>query len=171
MNDPISYLYLTCHLHSRDCNDSHLQLVTVCFVIYQSNDFLTIYHVCSVPLTNSTGVGANMLLARLATREAKPNGQHALGLLSGPVQPTSDNAPSHDPHPHPSLHPNHQSADTEVKQFLEQLPLSQLPGVGYKLEKKLNEKNLLTCGDILSVRKETLKVHIPALSPSLISFI
>ena len=130
---------------------------------------LTIYHVYSVPLTNSTGVGANMLLARLATREAKPNGQHALGLLSGPVQPISDNAPSHNPHP--SLHPNHQSADTEVKQFLEHLPLSQLPGVGYKLEKKLNEKNLLTCGDILSVRKETLKVHISLSSPSLISFI
>jgi IMS family HHH motif len=108
-----------------------------------------------------------MLLARLATREAKPNGQHALGLLSGPVQPISDNAPSHDPH----LHPNHQSADTEVKQFLEHLPLSQLPGVGYKLEKKLNEKNLLTCGDILSVRKETLKVHFSLSDPSLVSFI
>jgi IMS family HHH motif len=105
-----------------------------------------------------------MLLARLATKEAKPNGQHALGLLSGPVQPKSDSDPSEEPQPH------HQAAE-EVKQFLEQLPLSQLPGVGYKLEKKLNEKNLFTCGDILNVRKESLKVRLSSFSLSTITLV
>jgi IMS family HHH motif len=92
-----------------------------------------------------------MLLARLATKEAKPNGQRALGLLSGPAHPKLDSDPSEEPHPQDQV-------AEEVKQFLAELPLSQLPGVGYKLEKKLKAKNLLTCGDILSVRKESLKV-------------
>lgn len=94
-----------------------------------------------------------MLLARLATKKAKPNGQHALGLLSAPVLPNPDSASSEEPNSHC------QTAETEVKQFLEDLSLSQLPGVGYKLEKKLHEKRLQTCGDMLNVRKESLKVR------------
>lgn len=109
-------------------------------------------------LTCSTGVGPNMLLARLATKEAKPNGQHALGLISGPVHPKPDNTVSE------GSHLSHQSVETEVKMFLDQLALSQLPGVGYKLEKKLKEKNLLTCSDVLCVRKESLKVRLSYLS-------
>ena len=47
-----------------------------------------------------------------------------------------------------------------MKSFLKNLPLSQLPGVGYKLEKKLEEKGLFVCSDVWGVRKESLKVLI-----------
>ena len=148
-------------------------------------------------LSHSAGVGSNMLLARLATKKAKPDGQCALGLLSrsaattreldaaselngesdSPLQdslPTSpfDMRSSHRPH----QHQHHQvkekekekdkqqllnvsPADREISAFLENLPLGDLPGVGYKLDKKLREKNLLVCGDLWNVRKESLKVR------------
>ena len=130
-----------------------------------------------------------MLLARLATKKAKPDGQYSLGLkgvfstsecntiisassssvqscLSGSVHYTA--AP-----PHSALERSTQSQqqeqqqqvkgsffspEEEVKSFLKNLPLSQLPGVGYKLEKKLQEKGLLVCSDVWGVRKDSLKV-------------
>ena len=140
-----------------------------------------------------------MLLARLATKKAKPNGQCALGLLSrsaatareldaanglnndrdSPLHnslPTSpfDMRSSHRPHQQHQHQVkdkekdkekdkqqllNASPADREISAFLENLPLGDLPGVGYKLDKKLREKNLLVCGDLWKVRKESLRVR------------
>lgn len=150
-------------------------------------------------LSHSAGVGSNMLLARLATKKAKPDGQCALGLLSrsaatmreldaanglnnesdSPVHDSLPTSPFDMRSPHrPHQQQQHQvkekdkekdkqqqqplkvsPADREVSAFLEHLPLGDLPGVGYKLDKKLREKNLLVCGDLWNVRKESLKVR------------
>lgn len=133
-----------------------------------------------------------MLLARLATKKAKPDGQFALGLLfppnslplslplsmphvlpaslsasflnspplslSPPISPTS-----HFPLPFNSPTkkniPPSSDASEEIKAFLKDLSLSQLPGVGYKLERKLKEKSLVNCGDLWTARRESLKVN------------
>lgn len=149
------------------------------------------------PCPYSAGVGPNMLLARLATKKAKPNGQCALGLLSRsaahmsrldatigvkgddegeyplhdslPVSPFDTRSPHRPQQQHTERDKDKDKdkqqlleatpADREIKEFLEPLPLGELPGVGYKLDKKLKEKNLLVCGDIWNVRKESLKVR------------
>jgi IMS family HHH motif len=149
------------------------------------------------PWPYSAGVGPNMLLARLATKKAKPNGQCALGLLSRsaahmsrldatngfkgddegeyplhdslPVSPFDTRSPHRPQQQHTERDKDKDKdkqqlleatpADREIKEFLEALPLGELPGVGYKLDKKLKEKNLLVCGDIWNVRKESLKVR------------
>ncbi|KAL6765308.1 hypothetical protein V8C86DRAFT_2430773 [Haematococcus lacustris] len=63
--------------------------------------------------TASAGIGPNILVARLATRRAKPNGQYRV-------------------------------TSTQVLPFLADLPLSDLPGVGWAQQQKLAEKNLST---------------------------
>jgi nucleotidyltransferase/DNA polymerase involved in DNA repair len=99
--------------------------------------------------TASAGVGPNMLLARLATKRAKPNGQFVMGLLSKSnliVQPSS----SH------SLQSSFLSE--EILEFFRPLLLSNLPGVGSKSLKKLREKGLHCCKDLWNVRLDLLKV-------------
>lgn len=64
----------------------------------------------------SVGTGENILLAKLATRKAKPNGQFFLV-------------------PH------------MVSSFMADLPVNQLPGVGWKLTAKLNSEGIRSaCG-------------------------
>jgi nucleotidyltransferase/DNA polymerase involved in DNA repair len=151
------------------------------------------------PCPYSAGVGPNMLLARLATKKAKPNGHCALGLLSRsaasmsrldanhglkgdgegesplqdslPVSPFDTRSPHRPQQQHKEMEKEKNKdkekqqlleatpADREIREFLEPLPLGELPGVGYKLDKKLKEKNLLVCGDLWNVRKESLKVR------------
>ena len=149
----------------------------------------------------SAGIGPNMLLARLATKKAKPNGQCALGLLSRSAALTSgldaangvkgdSESPLHDSSPASPfntrsahlIQQQHQQkgkeedkqqllnvtpAEREISEFLEHMPLGDLPGVGYKLDKKLKEKNLRVCGDLWNVRKESLKVRTRTLYISL----
>ena len=42
--------------------------------------------------------------------------------------------------------------------LLNALPLRDLPGVGYALRRKLEEKGLRTCGDLINISKMHLKV-------------
>jgi hypothetical protein len=104
-----------------------------------------------------------MLLARLATKKAKPNGQFVLGLEDYLSAKSSMNSPC------PSLSvsslstlaTNPSSSATmvtqKIEEFLQSLPLSALPGVGYKLERKLKEQKLTCCKDVLNMRKESLQ--------------
>lgn len=77
----------------------------------------------------SAGVGANMLLARLATKKAKPNG--CFELVGGP-------------------------GSEGVCNFLATFPVSELPGVGHSLTTRLRENGLETCGDVAKWTKEKL---------------
>jgi DNA repair protein REV1 len=74
---------------------------------------------------SSAGVGVNMLLARLATKKAKPNGVY-------------------------EVPPN-------CLDYLSDIPLRDLPGVGRTLERKLIEKNMSTCQDVWQHSKATLQ--------------
>ncbi|RKP06391.1 hypothetical protein THASP1DRAFT_31791 [Thamnocephalis sphaerospora] len=76
--------------------------------------------------TASVGVSRNILLARLATKYAKPDGQYYL---------------------HPA-----QAAST-----ISDLPVKTLPGVGWSMRTKLNEKGILVCGDIRKHSSRTLQ--------------
>lgn len=67
----------------------------------------------------SAGIGPNILLARLATRKAKPNGQYVVSL-------------------------------EDVAAFMAVQRIENLPGVGYNLCRKLNEKSIFTCKDMKS---------------------
>ncbi|KAJ4798862.1 DNA repair protein REV1 [Rhynchospora pubera] len=76
--------------------------------------------------TASAGIGENMLLARLATKSAKPNGQCFIPL-------------------------------DKVNEYLDKLPISALPGVGYNVEEKLRMKEVETCGQLRTISKDVLQ--------------
>ncbi|KAM4561114.1 DNA repair protein REV1 isoform 2-T2 [Fundulus diaphanus] len=68
----------------------------------------------------SVGMGSNILLARLATRKAKPDGQYFL-------------------------------RSEEVDDFIRELPVTSLPGVGRVMAKKLAVMGVKSCGDLQQV--------------------
>ncbi|KAM4558025.1 DNA repair protein REV1 [Odontesthes bonariensis] len=68
----------------------------------------------------SVGMGSNILLARLATRKAKPDGQYIL-------------------------------KSEEVDDFIRDLPVTSLPGVGHVMGKKLAAMGVKSCGDLQQV--------------------
>ncbi|KAL0737153.1 hypothetical protein Bca4012_013363 [Brassica carinata] len=74
----------------------------------------------------SAGIGGTMLMARLATRVAKPAGQF------------------------------HISAE-KVEEFLDQLAVGTLPGVGSVLKEKLEKQNIQTCGQLRLISKDSLQ--------------
>lgn len=75
--------------------------------------------------TASAGIAKNLLLARLATRSAKPNGQCFI--------------PSE-----------------KVDEYLNNLPIKALPGIGHTLGEKLKSRKVHTCGELRMVSKEAL---------------
>ena len=107
-----------------------------------------------------------MLLARLATKKAKPDGLFVLGLDRDRVNNSNSNGNNKDLFAN-IMFPNNSSESPsksicqteEIQGFLQSLPLSQIPGVGFRLEKKLAEKKLYNCSDLWSVRKDFLKVR------------
>ncbi|KAM4731152.1 LOW QUALITY PROTEIN: DNA repair protein REV1 [Anableps anableps] len=74
----------------------------------------------------SVGMGSNILLARLATRKAKPNGQYYL-------------------------------RSEEVDDFIRDLPVTSLPGVGHVMAKKLAVMGVKSCGDLQQVSLSQLQ--------------
>ncbi|RWS22303.1 DNA repair protein REV1-like protein, partial [Leptotrombidium deliense] len=79
--------------------------------------------------TSSAGIASNILLAKLALKNAKPNGQHYL--------------------------PDNQ---TLVNKFIQGLSVKELPGIGYSTNNKLKEIfNVVTCGDLQNISLESLK--------------
>ncbi|GLT76694.1 hypothetical protein SLA2020_483390 [Shorea laevis] len=76
--------------------------------------------------TASVGIAENMLLARLATRTAKPDGQCYI-------------------------------PPGKVDDYLDQLPIKALPGIGYVLEEKLKRRNVSTCGQLRTISKDSLQ--------------
>ncbi|KAM9321622.1 DNA repair protein REV1 [Gastrophryne carolinensis] len=74
----------------------------------------------------SIGIGSNILLARMATRKAKPNGQYHL-------------------------------KPEEVDDFIRELSVSTLPGVGRSMEYKLSTLNVKTCGDLQNLAMSNLQ--------------
>ncbi|GAB2291715.1 hypothetical protein Dimus_025966 [Dionaea muscipula] len=76
--------------------------------------------------TASAGIAENMLMARLATRSAKPDGQ------------------CHIP-------------SEKVDEYLLNLPIKALPGIGHALEDKLNKRHVQTCGQLRMISKDSLQ--------------
>ncbi|CAL2279264.1 unnamed protein product [Prunus armeniaca] len=76
--------------------------------------------------TASAGISRNMLMARLATRTAKPDGQCYI-------------------------------SPEKVDDYLHQLPIKELPGIGHTLEEKLKMQNVQTCGQLRMISKDSLQ--------------
>lgn len=76
--------------------------------------------------TASAGISGNMLMARLATRSAKPDGQCYL-------------------------------PPEKVNDFLKDLPIKALPGIGRALEEKLKGRHVKTCEELRMISKESLQ--------------
>ncbi|XP_071333938.1 DNA repair protein REV1 [Trachinotus anak] len=74
----------------------------------------------------SVGMGSNILLARLATRKAKPDGQYFL-------------------------------RSEEVDDFIRDLPVTSLPGVGPVMGRKLAAMGVRSCGDLQQVSLSQLQ--------------
>ncbi|XP_056290913.1 DNA repair protein REV1 isoform X1 [Pseudoliparis swirei] len=74
----------------------------------------------------SVGMGSNILLARLATRKAKPDGQYLL-------------------------------KSEEVDDFIRDLPVTSLPGVGPVMGRKLTATGVRSCGDLQQVSLSQLQ--------------
>ncbi|XP_078431133.1 DNA-directed DNA polymerase [Wolffia australiana] len=79
--------------------------------------------------TASAGISVNMLMARLATRVAKPNGQFYI--------------PSE-----------------KVEDYMKELPVDALPGIGYTLNEKLESHNIQTCSQLRQIPKEVLQKEL-----------
>ncbi|XP_030943528.1 DNA repair protein REV1 isoform X2 [Quercus lobata] len=77
--------------------------------------------------TASVGIAGNMLMARLATRTAKPDGQCYI-------------------------------PPERVDDYLSQLPIKTLPGIGHVLEEKLKKQDVWTCGQLRMISKESKSV-------------
>lgn len=41
----------------------------------------------------------------------------------------------------------------QVDEYLNQLPIKELPGIGYALEEKLKKQNVWTCGQLCTISK------------------
>ncbi|KAF3435497.1 hypothetical protein FNV43_RR22586 [Rhamnella rubrinervis] len=80
----------------------------------------------STGCTASAGIAGNMLLSRLATRSAKPDGQCYI-------------------------------SSEKVDDYLCQLPIKALPGIGHVLEEKLKKQNVWTCGQLRMLSKDALQ--------------
>ncbi|CAL8322703.1 unnamed protein product [Merluccius merluccius] len=74
----------------------------------------------------SVGMGSNILLARLATRKAKPDGQYML-------------------------------RSEEVDDFIRELSVTSLPGVGPVMGRKLSGMGVKTCGDLQHASQSQLE--------------
>lgn len=74
----------------------------------------------------STGASHNMLLAKIATTRAKPDGRFLLPPES-------------------------------AKDFLKDLPVKEIPGVGYKMGKKLADMGVNQCADVWAASKDHLQ--------------
>lgn len=72
----------------------------------------------------SVGIASNILLARLATKKAKPDGAY---FISQQVR---------------------SGGEEGCAALLETLPIRDLPGIGWSLESRCNELGLSTCGDL-----------------------
>ncbi|KAL3515331.1 hypothetical protein ACH5RR_022233 [Cinchona calisaya] len=81
--------------------------------------------------TASAGISGNMLMARVATRIAKPD-----GICYIPSERVDD--------------------------YLCELPVKALPGIGHVLEEKLKKKQIKTCGQLRMIAKEYLQKHFGA---------
>ncbi|KAJ1564921.1 deoxycytidyl transferase, partial [Nowakowskiella sp. JEL0078] len=82
----------------------------------------------------SIGISSNLLLARLATGKAKPNGAY---FLDG-------------------------EHETSRIMFLKDIPVRSVPGIGWVLGKKLEDKGTHTCGDLMKQSKtELIQIHGP----------
>lgn len=76
--------------------------------------------------TASVGIANNMLMARVATRIAKPDGQCCIPL-------------------------------EKVDNYLCELPVKALPGIGHVLEEKLKRIQVKTCGQLRLISKDSLQ--------------
>ncbi|CAL5438082.1 unnamed protein product [Camellia sinensis] len=76
--------------------------------------------------TASAGIAGNLLMARLATRAAKPDGQFYI-------------------------------PPEKVDDYLHELPIKALPGIGHVLEEKLKVRQIQTCGQLRMISKESLQ--------------
>lgn len=76
--------------------------------------------------TASAGIAGNLLMARLATRAAKPDGQFYI-------------------------------PPEKVNDYLHELPIKALPGIGHVLEEKLKVRQIQTCGQLCMISKESLQ--------------
>ena len=105
-------------------------------------------------LTVSAGIGNSMLMAKIATSRAKPNGIFTIP----PTFPGGGEGGGEG---------GEGGGEGGARAFLHDLPLSELPGVGYHTRRRLAERGMETCADATRRSKQALQVSSLSLSPSL----
>ena len=80
--------------------------------------------------TASIGIGPNILLSRLATKKAKPNGVFSLLQSS-----------------------------TEIQKYLKDIEVTELPGIGRSLASKMKSLYIYHCSDLWSFTPAELQKH------------
>ncbi|KAG8364222.1 hypothetical protein BUALT_Bualt19G0105800 [Buddleja alternifolia] len=93
--------------------------------------------------TASAGIAGNMLMARLATKTAKPDGQCYIPTEEYLLKRVLSLALRY--------------FQELVDGYLRTLPVKALPGIGHVLEEKLKKRQIKTCGDLRSITKESLQ--------------
>ncbi len=122
----ISYSH---QIEAVSCDEAYIELTDyvrnteeVCDIVKQVRTDIFNKTGCTV----SAGISHNILLARLATYKAKPNGQFVL-------------------------------SEEDAQTHLIDQPVSSLPGVGWALNRKLEEYEIETCGQLQMISLDTLK--------------
>jgi DNA repair protein REV1 len=101
--------------------------------------------------TASAGIGPNILLARIATRKAKPNG--VFNLLTNCCDRNAGGGGGGT---------TAVATAAAVLPFLAELSVEDLPGVGWSTKRKLEELGITTIADIHSSSKSTLQSQLGA---------
>ena len=120
------FFAITHHVQAVSCDEAYLELPswadghTIALDLQRS-----IYE--ATQCTASAGVGPNKLIARLATKLAKPNGVRYL------------------------------RGGEEVSKHLLPLPVAELPGVGWSIDQRLAQMSVTTCGELQAVPMHMLK--------------
>ena len=122
-------LACTLHIEAVSCDEAYIDLTDYTSSMAEVEDMVGSIRKeieeksgCTV----SAGIGPNMLIARMATRTAKPNGQYLV-------------------------------RSEDIASFLTSQPVRDLPGVGYAMAKKLDEKGVSSCEDLKAISLSVLQ--------------
>eukprot|EP00898_Chlorokybus_atmophyticus_P005090 jgi/Chlat1/5582/Chrsp369S05362 len=116
----------TLHVQALSCDEAFLDISGLGDPSQLAAKIRTQIQEATGGLTASAGISHNMLLARLATKRAKPNGQYHLTM-------------------------------DEVEQYMGDLPVRELPGIGWSLRERLEVMGITQCKHVLAQSKAHLQ--------------
>jgi DNA repair protein REV1 len=118
--------------------------------------------------TASAGIGPNMLLARLATKKAKPNGQSLINAVQVGAHAANAAGAGSSSSVLVPVHPN-QMLGMQADEELLKLEVGELPGVGWSLCEKLKGLGVNSVAEVRQTRRDILQRELGTKTGHLVS--